>query len=265
MTVKKKALPKKKAVKKHAAKKKQSQNKKTATAKKKAVATPEKANKKVQAEQSDGMVNLPDKGVKKRAVRKRSAKNPVVKKPRARSRRLGPIPKLHINHLEWDKVAVMHLICDKMMCSSKGIAYICSENNDLPDISTVFRWFIAEERDGAESPCCDMYTTARQMQVEFLVDENMDIVDNQVGNPVVIDNIPVIVDGKIVKVVDSASVAHAKLRSDNRRWAAEKLVHRKYGNKLEVSSDPERPLSTVSDDDLDSRILMLQKKVNELN
>jgi len=207
------------------------------------------------------------KAIKKRAVKKKVVKRKVVKKKapikkrRARSKRLGPIPKLHINHLEWDKLAVMDIICEKMMCSSRGIAYICADDDTLPDISTVFRWFIDEEKSGAEKPCCDMYTASRQMQIEFLVDENMDIVDNQVGNPVVIDDVPVVVDGRIVKVVDSASVAHAKLRAENRRWAAERLKHRKYGNRLELSNDPERPLGALTDEQLIARQKQLEAKL----
>lgn len=283
----KKRVSKKKITTNARAKKKTSPKKKAST-KKNAVDLSKNPDKTVQAGSPDRISSVPRKkkvtakkkrsvkkkapvrkkatkrAVKKAPAKKRANSSPPVKKLRARQRRLGPIPKYHIDHKSWDRAAVMEVICQKLMSGSKGIAYICRDDDELPSIAIVHEWLAKENSAGGEKPLLDMYTRAKQIQIDYLVDETVEISDNEAGNPVVIDGVVVLVDKKPVMQVDTASVQHAKLRSDNRKWIAERLAHRKYGNKLEVSSDPERPLSTVSDDELDNRIKALQRKISDV-
>jgi len=197
------------------------------------------------------------KTAKKKITKKKAAKKKIVKKKTAKI-----YPKYHINNKEWDKLEVMQAIFDKTINSSLGLAYVCKGDSELPDVGTVFRWMNEEDLADGDKPICDMYARAKDIQVDFMADEIIDICDNQAGQTVMIDDTPVIIDGKPLKVIDSAGVAHAKLRSDNRKWIASKLKHRKYGDKLEVSGDPERPLAKVSNEDLDLQITILQKKLN---
>lgn len=201
---------------------------------------------------------------KKKTTKKKSApkkKAPAKKLARKRSRDLGPIPKYHLNHQSWDKPVVMREICDQMLGCSKGIAFVCRDDDNLPDIATVFKWLAEESKGGGESPLRDMYEICKEIQVDFMADEIVEISDNEANQPLVIDGVPVVVEGKPVKYTDSASVAHARLRVDSRKWIASKLKHRKYGDKLEVSGDPERPLAGLTTEQLILRQKQLEEKL----
>ena len=54
-------------------------------------------------------------------------------------------------------------------------------------------------------------------------------------------------DGNLVKFVDGASVGHAKLRVDTRKWALSKMCPKKYGDKIqqEVSGPDGGPVTMV--------------------
>ena len=190
-----------------------------------------------------------------------ATKKPAPKLPAKPKQPDKLIPKYHIDHKNWDKEAVMMAIAEKMLSSSKGLAYICRDNSEFPNIATVFRWFMAEKSAGVESPICDIYESAKSMQIDYMADEINEIADNEVANPVLVDGLPLQIDGKLVTVVDGPSVQHARLRCDNRKWIAAKLKHRKYGEKLELGGDPERPLSGIQDKDLEAQILILMRKM----
>lgn len=207
---------------------------------------------------------------KKKAVKATPKKKAPVKKKvtskrceseQKRAKRLGPVPKYHLSHREWDRPAAMEVICDLMMSSSKGLKRICDENDDLPCFSGVMKWLNSEAKEGG-SVLLDMYMRAKRLQMDYLVDETIEIVDNEASNPVVVNG-NLMLDpktGEPLKVTDSASVNHAKIRAESRRWVAERLAHRKYGNRLELSGDPERPLQNSSDEALDGEIAALLKK-----
>jgi len=60
----------------------------------------------------------------------------------------------------------------------------------------------------------------------------LDIADNQVAQPLIVDGLPLVIDDKIVTTVDGPAVQHAKLRVDTRKWAASKLKPKRYGDKV---------------------------------
>ena len=43
---------------------------------------------------------------------------------------------------------------------------------------------------------------------------------------------------------DAVAVARNKLRIDTRKWILSKMLPREYGDKLELSGDPDKPLYT---------------------
>ena len=240
MTIKKKVPPKKKVVKKKVAPKRK-------VVKKKAP-------------------------IKKRVVKKKTRtttgtargkkKAPVKKKVRARARRLGPVPKYHLNHQAWDKNKIMEIVCERLSTSAHGLDRICREDNDLPTTASILSW-LSEENKGGGGPLLDMYRAGKRLQADYMADETIDIADNDVYEPLVIDGEPVVVNGKVIKTITSAAVNHARLRVDARKWAASKLEPRKYGDKLELSGNPERPLSGMTEEQLIARQKQLEAKLLE--
>ena len=73
------------------------------------------------------------------------------------------------------------------------------------------------------------YARAREDLIEYIAQEIMDISDQDVD---------VVGDKK-----DWAAVQKHKLQVDSRKWLLSKLAPKKYGDKLELSGDPENPLT----------------------
>jgi len=207
------------------------------------------------------------KVIKKKVIKKRVVKKKVVKKRkvvkkkvRARVRRLGPIPKYHINHQAWDKHKVMKIVCERLSTSSRGLDRICRVDDNLPTTVSILSWFNKENAEGG-GPLLNMYRAGKKLQADYMADETIYIADNDVYEPVVIDGVPVVIDGEVIKIITPAAVNHARLRVDARKWAASKLEPRKYGDKLELSNDPERPLGTLTDEQLIIRQKQLEAKL----
>jgi len=102
--------------------------------------------------------------------------------------------------------------------------------------STFCRW-VDEDAELAEQ-----YARAREDLIERLANETMAIADqafaeieeqelNAKGEPVV------------VKRKIAVDVQRAKLQVDTRKWLLSKLAPKKYGDKLELTGDPDRPLA----------------------
>ena len=76
----------------------------------------------------------------------------------------------------------------------------------------------------------DRYTRAREELIERMAQEVLELSDVDVGlQP----------DGKR----DWAAVQKHKLQVDTRKWLLSKLAPKKFGDKLELSGDPDRPLA----------------------
>jgi hypothetical protein len=117
-------------------------------------------------------------------------------------------------------------ICERIS-DGESLRSICRDEA-MPAKATVFRWL------GKHKDFEDQYTRARQEQAESLADEIVNISD-EVGQPLIVEGAAIMVDGKPMMVVDNASVQHAKLRVEARKWVASKLKPKKYGDKIEMS------------------------------
>lgn len=105
-------------------------------------------------------------------------------------------------------------ICERLACG-ESLRRMCREDDALPNESTVYRWLIRDEE------FCKKYTRARSFQAEPHLEDILEIADNDEIKP----------DDKRVRI-------------DARKWAMSKLASKKYGDKLELAGDPERPLVT---------------------
>lgn len=115
-------------------------------------------------------------------------------------------------------------ICSRL-AGGESLVKICKDD-DMPARSTVFNWFDTQEG------FMDKYEKAKEECADYLVEEMLEIADNEVAQPVLIDDVPLVVDGEIVKTPTQTGVAHARLRVDTRKWAASKLKPKKYGDKV---------------------------------
>lgn len=90
--------------------------------------------------------------------------------------------------------------------------------------STFLSW-VDQDRELA-----DRYARAREDLIEHIATETIDIADAPVGSN---DN----------GSTDSGAVQKQRLQVDTRKWLLARLAPKKYGDKLELAGDPQRPLS----------------------
>lgn len=115
-------------------------------------------------------------------------------------------------------------ICEGLS-EGQSLRSIC-RSDDMPSLSTVFNWLRIHKE------FLEQYAIAKEESADAMVEDMLDIADNQVEQPLLVDGIPMSVDGKVVMVKDAVSVNHAKLRVDTRKWAASKLKPKKYGDRI---------------------------------
>ena len=99
-------------------------------------------------------------------------------------------------------------ICERI-ANGESLKRIC-EDKDMPNISTVFRWL------DSNADLCDKYARARETQADNFVDEIVSIADTAEDAPI------------------------AKLQIDARKWVAGKMRPKKYGDKIDVTSDGDK-------------------------
>jgi hypothetical protein len=118
-------------------------------------------------------------------------------------------------------------ICE-LIADGLSLRTICNKDT-MPSRATVFKWL--NEIDGFS----DQYARAREEQAETLADEIVSIIDDA-SEPLLVDGIPLMNDGKPVMMASQVSVAHARLKMDARKWIASKLKPKKYGERLDVDA-----------------------------
>lgn len=119
-------------------------------------------------------------------------------------------------------------ICAEIATTSKSLKTICSDEK-LPNVSTVLRWL----RENEEFR--NQYTRAKQEQADFLAEEILDISDD--GS----NDFMTIIKGDVSYEVENKEwTSRSKLRVESRKWIASKLKPKKYGDKLDVTTDGDK-------------------------
>lgn len=98
------------------------------------------------------------------------------------------------------------------IASGESLRSVCRDDG-MPSVPTVCRWVIEDSPPGF----AEQYARARAMQTEALVDEIPALADDESKDP-----------------------QRSRLQVDARKWVASKILPRKYGDKLDVTSAGER-------------------------
>src|SRR5688572_31412912 len=118
-------------------------------------------------------------------------------------------------------------ICERIATSPVAMIHIC-EAPDMPSTSTLFRWL----NDHPEFR--EMYVLAKEMQVELLLEQCLEIVDDDSRDLIETK------DGRML--INTAVLRRHKMQVDFRKWLASKLLPRKYGNhRAAAAPKPESP------------------------
>ncbi len=138
-------------------------------------------------------------------------------------------------------------ICDRISTSNRGLAFICRDLGVAP--SSVFKW-LREHKEFSES-----YARAREAQADFLAEEMLEIADHNDADTVVVYG----ADGKPKEVEDKEWTNRSRLRVDTRKWIASKLRPKKYGDKIDVTTD-DQPINKVTVEVVSSSIPLADKE-----
>lgn len=101
------------------------------------------------------------------------------------------------------------------------------------------------------------YARACEERAEAIVDEAMSIADNSAQDTKIIKR-----GGEEVEIVDNEVIQRSKLRFEARQWLVGKLNPKKYGNKIDVTTDGEKiqsNLASLSNEDLMQRLELINK------
>lgn len=137
-----------------------------------------------------------------------------------------------------------------LLVDGTSVNTLC-KRDDMPTSSTIFLW-LSKHKEFS-----DKYAKAKEMAAEALAEEIFDISDNQCEDYVMVDGLPLKVDGKEVTTVSSAKVQQAKLRVDSRKWYLSKIVPKKYGDKLQTENTTTNINTDLSEDALDKKLKVL--------
>ena len=109
-------------------------------------------------------------------------------------------------------------ICSRL-AEGKSLKSIC-ESDDMPARATVYRW-LAERQDFR-----DNYTRAKDDSADALADDIQDLAD------------------EVLKGKYDANLARVAL--DAKKWSASKLKPKKYGDKVDVTSNGESVVQFIN-------------------
>lgn len=116
-------------------------------------------------------------------------------------------------------------ICERL-ADGESLKAMCAEEG-MPARSTVFKWLSMPEH----KPFLDMYTRAREEQADALFDEIIAISDDGTNDWMEKHGS----DGENIGWVENGeALRRSALRIDARKWAAAKLMPRKYSEKLQA-------------------------------
>ncbi len=125
-------------------------------------------------------------------------------------------------------------ICAKL-AMGESMRTVCKDEK-MPAMSTVFLW-LRSDKDFSEQ-----YETAKQESADAMAEEILDIADDGTNDWIEKE----IKDKKTGKVIDTIEVFNnehvqrSRLRVDTRKFLMAKMKPKKYGDKLDVTSDGDK-------------------------
>lgn len=125
-------------------------------------------------------------------------------------------------------------ICEELATSSKSLRTICLQEG-MPQVRTVLNWLTNGEKEDSDQAYKDFlhqYTRAREMQADFLAEEIIDISDDGSN-----DYMTIVKGDKEYNVENKEVTNRSRLRVDARKWIAAKLKPKKYGERVDLTTN----------------------------
>jgi len=118
-------------------------------------------------------------------------------------------------------------ICSEL-AKGKSLRTIREQNDWCPNLDTIFQWLHRYQT------FAEQYARAKEESADALVDEMLDIVDDGSNDWMTQYNRRT---GRDERVFDREHYERSKLRFQARQWMASKLKPKRYGDKLDLSTN----------------------------
>jgi hypothetical protein len=109
----------------------------------------------------------------------------------------------------------------------ESLRQICRDDG-MPDSSTVIDWLLDPVKENFHKE----YERARNMQAELLFDETLEIADDGTNDWTERE----VGKGRTITVFDHEHAQRSKLRVETRKWYISKVLPKKYGEKIDVTT-----------------------------
>lgn len=116
-------------------------------------------------------------------------------------------------------------ICDRIALG-ESVRNICADKK-MPASSSIFRWLLDEDK----KDFWEQYVRARNIQAELMFEELLDISDDGSN-----DYMTITKGNTSYNIEDREVTNRSKLRVDTRKWYLSKVLPKKFGDKLDVTS-----------------------------
>ena len=116
-------------------------------------------------------------------------------------------------------------IC-KRISQGESVRTICKDKT-MPDAGTVYNWLLDKDLVSFFK----QYARAKDTQAELMFDELLEIADDGSNDLMTIEK------GDVAYEVENKEVVNrSRLRVDTRKWYLSKVLPKKYGDKIDVTS-----------------------------
>ncbi len=116
-------------------------------------------------------------------------------------------------------------ICEQLALGN-SMRTVCAAD-DMPAMSSVFKWL--RENEGFS----EQYARAKQESADYMAEELLEIADDGTNDWMERER----PDGSTFVALNNEHVQRSRLRVDTRKWLMSKMKPKKYGDKMDVTSD----------------------------
>lgn len=112
-----------------------------------------------------------------------------------------------------------------------------TRNDDMPALTTIFRWLSLSNAAEWAQDFRDQYARAKEEAADAMADEVLHISDT----PVMGETRTIRPDGS-VEVKQDEMLGHRRLQIDTRKWLMAKMKPKKYGERIQHANDEDNPM-----------------------
>jgi hypothetical protein len=172
----------------------------------------------------------PDQKSTKTSREKRKQLRPKPKKRQIKKRKA---PRKMGRPTKYSK-KLADLICAELS-EGKSLRSVCASEK-MPTVKTIFNWF------RTYPDFLQQYARAKEASADALAEDMLDIADDGTN-----DFVEVQTKNGLKVLFEKEAVQRSKLRVDTRKWLASKLKPKKYGDKLDLTTDGEKIIKESPD------------------